>query len=223
MPSFGRLPAPDDRDLGYRARSLLDLAPPPTATRRYYRTGPVLDQGPYGICVGAAWRQWLSSALLMTRTGPDMTTIYREAILIDEWTDNDNDATDMQFGTSIRAGAKALKARGHLLTDYRWATTADDVRDWLLAGLGTVVVGTLWTRDMLDPDRHGFIRPTGPGVGGHAYLIVGYSDDRDAFRLVNSWSADWGQGGRAWVRSADLQTLLTYDGEACMAVEDRSP
>lgn len=35
--------------------------------------------------------------------------------------------------------------------------------------------------------------------GGHAMVVVGYDDARKAFRLINSWGADWGDGGYVWV------------------------
>lgn len=31
--------------------------------------------------------------------------------------------------------------------------------------------------------------------GGHAMVIVGYDDDKQAFELMNSWSTKWGDGG----------------------------
>ena len=36
-------------------------------------------------------------------------------------------------------------------------------------------------------------------LGGHAVTLVGYSDDRSAFKFINSWGADWGDGGYAWI------------------------
>ena len=36
-------------------------------------------------------------------------------------------------------------------------------------------------------------------LGGHAQLIVGYSDTRKAFLSLNSWGATWGQGGFCWI------------------------
>lgn len=34
---------------------------------------------------------------------------------------------------------------------------------------------------------------------GHAILIVGYDDDLNAFKIVNSWGTKWGNEGYAWV------------------------
>lgn len=35
--------------------------------------------------------------------------------------------------------------------------------------------------------------------GAHAMLVVGYSDQYQAFKLVNSWGEGWGDGGFVWV------------------------
>lgn len=34
---------------------------------------------------------------------------------------------------------------------------------------------------------------------GHAILIVGYDDDLNAFKFVNSWGTSWGNDGYAWL------------------------
>ena len=39
----------------------------------------------------------------------------------------------------------------------------------------------------------------GNPLGGHALTIVGYDDSKSAFRIVNSWGRNWGDGGFAWV------------------------
>ncbi|NBC50022.1 MAG: DUF4214 domain-containing protein [Gammaproteobacteria bacterium] len=41
---------------------------------------------------------------------------------------------------------------------------------------------------------------SGSPQGGHAVAIVGYDDDRygGAFRVINSWSTNWGDGGYFW-------------------------
>ena len=37
--------------------------------------------------------------------------------------------------------------------------------------------------------------PSGSLLGGHAVLIVGYSDERECFLIRNSWGSDWGMSG----------------------------
>lgn len=46
--------------------------------------------------------------------------------------------------------------------------------------------------------------------GGHAMVIIGYDDERSAYKLINSWGDVWGDNGYAWVH---------YDTIARMTVE----
>ncbi len=50
----------------------------------------------------------------------------------------------------------------------------------------------------------------GPSYGGHAMLIVGYDDARQAFLVRNSWSAAWGDGGYLWVGYDTLTNPWNY-------------
>ena len=43
---------------------------------------------------------------------------------------------------------------------------------------------------------------TGQEVGGHAMVVVGYSDTKGAFKILNSWGADWGTKGYFWISYA---------------------
>lgn len=36
-------------------------------------------------------------------------------------------------------------------------------------------------------------------LGGHAMCVVGYSNQKRAFKIINSWGTNWGTGGYAWV------------------------
>jgi hypothetical protein len=41
--------------------------------------------------------------------------------------------------------------------------------------------------------------PPAKDPGLHAMVVVGYDDTKNAFKLINSWGTDWGDGGFAWV------------------------
>ena len=47
-----------------------------------------------------------------------------------------------------------------------------------------------------------------PGYGGHAMCAIGYDDfkfgQEGGFQIMNSWGADWGKNGVAWVRYSDF-------------------
>ncbi len=40
---------------------------------------------------------------------------------------------------------------------------------------------------------------TSPRTGSHAMVLVGYSESKRAFKLINSWGSHWGEGGFGWV------------------------
>jgi len=183
----------------------------PRPAYRYFRSGPVLYQGNTPSCVGHAWAGFLMAAPIMSK-GVDPFDIYYGAQDNDEWEGNAYE------GSSVRGGAKYLQAQGRL-SRYVWAWDAETIADFILSGQGTVVMGTNWTYPMFDPDTKGFIHPTGPIAGGHAWLLTGYNRTFGLFRMQNSWGKSWGQKGRAWITGEDLQTLIRWDGEAAAAVE----
>lgn len=56
--------------------------------------------------------------------------------------------------------------------------------------------------DSVAPDfvYHLTIEPTRANMeGGHAITIVGYDDDKHAFRMLNSWGPNWGDNGFMWI------------------------
>lgn len=229
---LGRRFAPDPRDRRFLMRDQLDplreqyfpKGIPPGS--RHYRPGPVLNQGATGTCVAHGWTAKANAAPIMQALPMTPFALYRSIVLLDEWSDNDSEATapdaDLQNGTSVRAGAKAMQQLG-LLKQYLWADSVEDVRAWHLAGFGGVVLGINWTSAMFTPDHLSYI---GDPEGGHCIVTTGWNDSVThngrkvrAVRFQNSWSAGWGQGGRAWIEEGDLAKLLADQGEACAATE----
>ena len=46
-----------------------------------------------------------------------------------------------------------------------------------------------------------------PRTGGHAMVLVGYSERRQAFKVMNSWGTQWGDGGFGWVSYRAVRQL----------------
>jgi hypothetical protein len=155
MPGMGRLPAPDPRDRRFLARRAMAAVSPPRHDQEWEYRAAILNQRQTGTCVGHGWKEYLLAEPDPTGTPhrrPTPFQIYDWAIKHDEWTDNDRDRK-RQFGTSVRAGAKALSAFGYLRTDevYAWAFDVDTAIDWLV-NHGPVVIGVSWYRAMMDTD-----------------------------------------------------------------------
>lgn len=214
---LGRRHAPDERDRQFM------LARPAEAAgveKRYWiTTGAAYDQGRTSQCVSYAWQRFLTTNPIKNKPLP-FAEFYAECQRNDEWPGEDYD------GTSVRAGAKIMRARG-LVGEYRWCWDVETALAHLLA-VGPLVLGTEWTTSMFSPDKHGHIRPDGQVVGGHAYVATGANRARrnpdgtvGAVRIVNSWGPDWGTRGRAWISLEHMDRLIRARGECCAAMELR--
>lgn len=210
---LGRLYAPDPRDKKFSVSAL--GAPQSERMYRYWNAdGWWGDQGMTSECVAYSWCAWLEDGPI-TQPGllkaMEPHALYVEAQKVDEW---EGEAYD---GTSVRAGAKVLRAAG-LIEGYYWATTLNQVVQSLLE-LGPLVVGTSWYDEMFDIDEAGFLNIGGEIVGGHAYKLDGVNVKRKVFRMKNSWGRNWGHNGFALLSFDDFDRLLSEEGEACIARE----
>lgn len=221
----------------YPMRSVLRAAALPR-TYALWPTGPVLDQGEEGACVGHGWtNEATSEPVPVDFEAIDLGTddegypwprdaqefafhLYFYCRRHDQWPGED------YSGTSVLAGAQAMQLLG-LIPEYRWCFGIEDVIDTLVSPLGgPVVLGIVWKSGMYDAPN-GELRATGHVVGGHCILAVGYDPEHEwedgttseAVALFNSWGEGWGIGGLAWIRCDELAGLLDADGEACVPVQ----
>lgn len=240
MPGLGRLPAPDPRDDRFpmrAAHALLGVDDRPIPAYLLHRPGPILDQGQTGTCVFHCWEAIHLGRPKERAPEPGFGPFdqYRQGVLLDEFPANDTEAAladeMLQYGTSVRAGAKLYARRGRIAGDYVWGrTAADGVRHVGL--VGPCALGIDWLEPFFDPDAEGIIRitPTARIAGGHAIKWVGIDLTRSLAILQNSWGRAWG-GWRAGGRRVhaglcrigldDLDRLIRAEGELCAATEIR--
>lgn len=206
--TFDRLPEFDVKSLSYPIRALVANKP----RRSYTWSVPVkLDQGPIGACTGFGWAHEIAA-----RPKPDATitneyalSIYYRAQQLDEYPGEDYE------GSSVLGGAKAVMELGKL-REYRWALgpgaeAAENDLALAVGYKGPAVMGTNWYEGMMEPDVDGYLRPTGNIVGGHCYLVHGYNI-KWGYKVWNSW----GTGFYGYITPADMITILSNEGEACI-------
>ena len=69
-----------------------------------------------------------------------------------------------------------------------------------------------------EPDASGTLpAPSGSVMGGHWMELVGWSEQRQAYRVRNQWGAGWGDGGYCWIRYRDAELPSDRGG---MWIED---
>ena len=117
---------------------------------------------------------------------------------------------DAMKTTAARWRIRAWRAVDHETPDdWRTPINLDDVKGQLAQGLP--VIFTMPVPDDFYKKTGDAIykyTPTGSEVAKlHAMALVGYDDDRQAIRLINSWGPDWGDHGYAWIDYATFKAM----------------
>ncbi len=250
IPAGGaRQPEDDRHQLLYPVSAVLPAGEAPTKVevrielppgfRRFY------NQGRLNKCAGAS-----SSGLMSLYNSPkgkfrayDDTWLWNEAKKIDPWPDT---VPGDNSGTAVRSVFDVLRAQGHVpergetadgegtpklkhgVESNYWCLALDELRAVLARG-EAVVCATRWYPDMFEPQERGGewwlpARVTGQAEFGHAYLLTGWSDDREAAFTPNSWGEGWGEPGEqggAYVPVSLLEQFAAEGWRELGAVVDR--
>ncbi|MEV6504767.1 hypothetical protein AB0M61_01430 [Streptomyces sp. NPDC051642] len=227
---LGRKVEHDPRSLNY-AHGVL----PQTAIKSvdWTRRAPIFDQKNVGSCTGNAGAGLVATDFL-GRTGLTSVTIDGQVLPVDEdfavkvyelATQLDNITGSYppdDTGSSGIGAAKALKKLG-LATGYTHAFSVDAVKSALQTG--PVMVGTVWLESMFDPTSAGNITVDRKSqvAGGHEYVLSAYDASARQFRADNSWGGSWGVRGSAWITEADMQWLLSQQGDVTVPAWTTAP
>lgn len=227
---LGRHIEHDPRSLAY-AHGVLPASAIQSAD--WTRRAPIFDQGQLGSCTGNA-AAGLVGTDSAARTGATSVTVNGAEAPVDEalavrvyslatQLDTFSGAYPPDdTGSSGLGAAKALVRLG-LATSYLHAFSLDALKSALQSG--PVMAGTVWLNSMFDPtaagnltvDRHSGV------AGGHEYVISAYDARSRQFRVDNSWGTSWGVGGSAWLLEADVQWLLSQDGDVTVPAVVTAP
>lgn len=191
---IGEIPKYDGRDAGYLMSEVLEeeLSGASLPAEKFWKIGPILDQGSEGACVGFAWAGWLNcDPVTPTKDLGDKggLKIYHRCQEIDDFPAGTS-------GTSTRAGADVMRERDRL-SKYVHATTYEQLAAWIKA-FGPVVLSCRWDQASYETDGRGFLRHGGSVVGGHAFLCYGVSK-WGTLRCQNSWGEDAMDAGSFWI------------------------
>lgn len=221
----------DERSRNYGVAAVLERTTLPT-TGKLWATGPVLDQGREGACVGYGISGEAAAEPVPVPgiTAEVALSVYRRAQHLDDY------PGESYEGTSVLAGCLAARERGWV-SGFRWAFRAEEVCAAIVQ-LGPVVAGVEWTADSYETDELGVLRAGGDVVGGHCVVLVGYvpagirrgsrlcgqlqqlglwrgylSVGGPALVMLNSWGESFGVKGLAIVPLDVLRSWVKTGGE----------
>jgi hypothetical protein len=194
---------------------------------------PIFNQGDRGSCTGNAGAGLVGTDFL-GRSGLTSVTIDGHVLPVDEdfavrvyelATQLDNIKGTYppdDTGSSGLGAAKALVKLG-LAAKYLHVFSLDALKSALQKG--PAMAGTIWPESAFDVDSDGFLVVDRKSqiAGGHEYVISAYDADKQAFRIDNSWGEAWGVRGSAWVKAADMQWLLSQQGDVTVPVWATAP
>jgi len=111
-------------------------------------------------------------------------------------------------GTYLECTLKALMAGGHL-PDTCIVKTFSTLRDvkYAIHKYGVCIAGFRITSDWFAPKK-GVILGGGDEQGGHAVTVCGY--DEGGVLILNSWGADWGHDGFAYIPVKTFEEQFMY-------------
>ncbi len=232
----GRHVEHDPRSLAYAHGVLPESALKPVQWTR--RIG-ILDQGKIGSCTGNALTGVLGTdsagrtASTSVTVKADSKGVFTagtyaldEVFAVKAYTLNtklDNIQGEMpaeDTGSSGVACGKSGQQLG-LLSGYTHAFALAALKSALQ--MSAAMIGIVWLNSMFDPTGDGTLTVDhSSGVaGGHELVVSGWDGSR--FRLDNSWGTSWGNAGSCWVKEADMQWLLSQDGDVTVPVYATAP
>jgi hypothetical protein len=109
---------------------------------------------------------------------------------------------DERVCATIPSEAIRQSARQYAIADWRRVNVQDtvEIKTQIASGF-PVLFGMLIDENFqrLGSDEIYERDETIPNGNGHALVVVGYDDNKNAFKIINSWGTGWGDGGFGWM------------------------
>jgi outer membrane protein OmpA-like peptidoglycan-associated protein len=213
---------------------------------------PPGDQGKTQTCVGWSTGYALRSYLERKRTGVNLAdpgNRFSPYFVYTQIAENCNSGARISDALAVQGQIGALpirdyttmncnqppgpadkaRAGGYRIGEFRRVRPdrIDDVKGELARGR-PVPFGMMVTQEFMrlrGDDIYDL--PPRNAKGGHAMVLVGYDDARQAFKLINSWGPKWGDRGYGWVSyrafAAATHSAFTVDGAPATPVAAVTP
>ena len=92
-----------------------------------------------------------------------------------------------------------------------------------ITAYGTLAVRADWPESWFHPNSQGILPTPDTIVGGHGFVVFGWSDALGGFWMRNSWGTGWGVRGEALIRYADIWPVTSWWAVADSPVKPVDP
>lgn len=102
--------------------------------------------------------------------------------------------------TLLPTTAQKTEAALYKISGYGTVTrTTDVIKSFLAAGKPVIVAGPVNNAYMSLVSGAVLTTFDGSSLGGHCYCVVGYDDNKGAFKFMNSWGTSWATAGFGYI------------------------
>lgn len=88
--------------------------------------------------------------------------------------------------------------------------TIEDMKRQIAKG-NPVIIGMEVDRDFVSSSIRLWDKNNSTFYGNHAVVLTGYDDEKQAFRLLNSWGSNWGENGYIWATYSKIDEAMHGD------------
>ncbi|WP_343695306.1 C1 family peptidase [Flavobacterium sp.] len=88
--------------------------------------------------------------------------------------------------------------------------TIEDMKRQIAKG-NPVIIGMEIDRDFVSSSIRLWDKNNSAFYGNHAVVLTGYDDEKQAFRLLNSWGSNWGENGYIWATYSKIDEAMHGD------------
>nr|MBK9653840.1 C1 family peptidase [Bacteroidota bacterium] len=103
--------------------------------------------------------------------------------------------------STLPNAAQIANANLHRITSYATVNcVTNDIKNQLVQNRAVIVAGPVDTKfQNLAYGATYTSYNSAQKVGNHCYTVIGYSDAKHAFKVMNSWGTNWATSGYAWI------------------------
>ncbi|MCI0414421.1 C1 family peptidase [bacterium] len=114
-------------------------------------------------------------------------------------------------------------ARNYRIAGYRRINIQDlnEIKAQLAAGF-PILAGVSTDDIFLKLQRNQIWKSSGTPSGYHAIVLVGFDDNVQAFKIMNSWGGEWGTGGYGWI-DYNFFRHVTHEGYIAASFPKTTP